>query len=307
MKNILKFINFILTFLICICVLTACSDKPPEITYIYNKGDDKISYDSPLNPKREGYIFDGWFIDEALTIPYDIETNYGQDITIYAKWKIDTTYFVNEASSKAAKACVKITSKYYTDSFNTLTSQGSGVVYKENEMYYFILTNNHVVNKNGDGHIANHTIYDAYGNSYKGELIASDAKYDLAVLRIKKNSNQKFVILEIDESIPEKDEVVISLTSPEGQYNVISCGNMVDHAVVKNEGIIGDDSNILFEVYWTTINIDHGSSGGALINADLKIIGINYAAGKNTNGNIVYSFTVPGHKVVEFLNKNNLR
>ncbi len=37
-------------------------------------------------PTREGYTFDGWFLDESLTTEYDPEGTIESDITLYAKW-----------------------------------------------------------------------------------------------------------------------------------------------------------------------------------------------------------------------------
>lgn len=44
----------------------------------------------PPDPVREGYIFDGWFTDEALTQPYDPSVPITSDMTLYAKWTIQT-------------------------------------------------------------------------------------------------------------------------------------------------------------------------------------------------------------------------
>jgi uncharacterized repeat protein (TIGR02543 family) len=44
----------------------------------------------PKDPSFEGYGFMGWFIDEALTIPYEFDTMPAENVTIYAKWAKDT-------------------------------------------------------------------------------------------------------------------------------------------------------------------------------------------------------------------------
>ncbi|OUQ13303.1 hypothetical protein B5E84_17550 [Lachnoclostridium sp. An14] len=42
----------------------------------------------PAEPTREGYAFDGWYADEGLTIPWDLETDtVSQSMTLYAGWK----------------------------------------------------------------------------------------------------------------------------------------------------------------------------------------------------------------------------
>ncbi|MBE7031196.1 MAG: hypothetical protein E7409_07210, partial [Ruminococcaceae bacterium] len=40
----------------------------------------------PVAPEKEGYIFDGWYADAALTEAYDFDATVGKNITIYAKW-----------------------------------------------------------------------------------------------------------------------------------------------------------------------------------------------------------------------------
>lgn len=40
----------------------------------------------PADPTKAGYVFQGWYIDEALTIPYDFNTPVTYHITLHAKW-----------------------------------------------------------------------------------------------------------------------------------------------------------------------------------------------------------------------------
>jgi uncharacterized repeat protein (TIGR02543 family) len=39
-----------------------------------------------LNPQKEGYTFGGWYLDENLTIVFDLITMPAENITLYAKW-----------------------------------------------------------------------------------------------------------------------------------------------------------------------------------------------------------------------------
>ena len=40
----------------------------------------------PENPSRKGYVFDGWYADKYLTVPYDFDTPVTKSFTLYAKW-----------------------------------------------------------------------------------------------------------------------------------------------------------------------------------------------------------------------------
>lgn len=42
----------------------------------------------PEAPSREGYVFDGWFLDENTTIPWDVSQDpVTESMTLYARWK----------------------------------------------------------------------------------------------------------------------------------------------------------------------------------------------------------------------------
>ena len=77
-------------------------DKAFTATFVVGEGASALTpqvvctgekFYKPSNPKKEGYKFVGWYVDEALTIEYDFKTLATADITLYAKWeeKPDTT------------------------------------------------------------------------------------------------------------------------------------------------------------------------------------------------------------------------
>ena len=47
----------------------------------------------PADPTRENCVFDNWYADAALTVPYDFSAPVTQDLTIYAKWLEDSLYY----------------------------------------------------------------------------------------------------------------------------------------------------------------------------------------------------------------------
>lgn len=62
---------------------------------------DKVSVNEnqtvaqPQDPSRDGYLFRGWYSDEACTMPFDFATSITSNTTIYAKWVEGTKYSVN--------------------------------------------------------------------------------------------------------------------------------------------------------------------------------------------------------------------
>lgn len=51
------------------------------------KANEKV--EKPANPTKTGYVFDKWYSDEDLTIPYNFRTAVSSDLTLYAGWKED--------------------------------------------------------------------------------------------------------------------------------------------------------------------------------------------------------------------------
>ena len=44
--------------------------------------------EEPAPPSREGYLFDGWYLDSGLTVPWDMEEDtVSESMTLYAGWK----------------------------------------------------------------------------------------------------------------------------------------------------------------------------------------------------------------------------
>ena len=67
-------------------------------------------------------------------------------------------------------------------------------------------------------------------------------------------------------------------------------------AVVKGE-------NVTFTVLEHNAETNGGSSGGAILNIDLELIGIHYAGSRDSSGNFVRGYAIPIDKIHEFLNK----
>jgi uncharacterized repeat protein (TIGR02543 family) len=66
----------------------------PEIkTQTINNG-YKIA--RPNDPKKEGFLFDGWYKDPEFTEPFDFQLPVNEDLTIYAKWKEKPEEMISE-------------------------------------------------------------------------------------------------------------------------------------------------------------------------------------------------------------------
>jgi uncharacterized repeat protein (TIGR02543 family) len=82
------------------------------ITFNSNGGSQVAAYNqeagttiiAPNAPTKEGYSFDGWYADQALATPYTFTTMPTQDITVYAKWNVQSFTITFEANGGSVVA-----------------------------------------------------------------------------------------------------------------------------------------------------------------------------------------------------------
>lgn len=164
---------------------------------------------------------------------------------------------------------------------------GSGVIISEDG---YILTNHHVVQGMRGREVDEIKVQLGDGTEYDAELIGSDAKTDVAVLKI-----------EADEALP-----MVKLANSDqlrvGDV-VFAIGNPLDVGLTATQGIVSAlDRNRRGQILGpgsyenfiqTDAAINLGNSGGALIDAWGRLVGINTAIVSGTGGSIGIGFAIP--------------
>ncbi len=172
-----------------------------------------------------------------------------------------------EISKKVGPAVVGVTStmKANTGIFGSSTyaeGTGSGIIISDDG---FIVTNNHVI----DGASAI-TVTLNTGSEYEAELIGSDSKTDLAVLKI--SPKEPLTVAELgDSSTLEVGERAVAIGNPLGMEFFGSTTQGIVSAVNRTITV----ENTTMTVIQTDAAINQGNSGGALVNAYGQVIGIN--------------------------------
>ncbi|NHZ71293.1 MAG: trypsin-like serine protease, partial [Proteobacteria bacterium] len=161
------------------------------------------------------------------------------------------------------------------------TGSGSGVVMSDEG---FIITNNHVVEGS-----TNYSVIFEDGRSYEAELIGTDPLTDLAVLKISADNLVPVEFGSTDDLIIGDPAVAVG--NPLGQDG----GSSVSVGIVSafdRTVEFGDDSR-LFGMLQTDAAINSGSSGGALVDAEGKLIGITSAIGVSQAGPEGIGYAIP--------------
>ena len=298
-------ISLISVFLLSSCEIIANDDEEITVTYVYGDHTESktehvlpLGFVRPDNPTRDGYVFVGWCTDKELTDFHSFSEPLKKSITLYAKWDIDYDYLIEKITDEALLSSVKVEG-YTGNIFNPKKNTGSGVIVSIEDGRYYALTNAHVV-KNSEDSLTVYKVFDAYANEYAAELEYFNAEYDLALLSFIKRSDIELRVAKIDERSPSKDEAVITVGSPAGKFNCYSFGNVLNYKTVEMNFDYAY-SDIDFAVLWTDCYANHGSSGGAVYDTDLELIGIIFAIANEQSGEFKFSFAVPSNKINEFL------
>ena len=183
------------------------------------------------------------------------------------------------------------------------TSEGSGVIYKLEGKTAYIVTNNHVVEKQDGLEVL---LKD--GSRVKATLVGTDSYTDLAVLKVESDKVAAIKPATFGDSDNLKvGEPAIALGSPLGsQYaNSVTSGIISSlNRQVVNQNDEGQTVNI--NAIQTDAAINPGNSGGPLVNMAGQVIGINSSKIVQTESNVSVEgigFAIPSNDVVNVINQ----
>ena len=161
-------------------------------------------------------------------------------------------------------------------------SSGSGVIITDDG---YIVTNNHVIED-----ATNIEVVMSNNARYYAKVIGKDESTDLALLKIKA-ANLSFVKYgDSDEVSP--GEWVLAIGNPFDLNSTVTAG--IVSAKARNIGILRHQSQLNIESFiQTDAAVNPGNSGGALVNLDGELIGVNTAIATSNGAYQGYSFAVP--------------
>jgi serine protease Do len=157
--------------------------------------------------------------------------------------------------------------------------QGSGVIVTADG---YIVTNNHVVADAVDVEVVL-----ADRRQYKGRVVATDPKTDVAVVKI--NASSLPTVAWGDSSALAVGDFVLAIGNPLGlsrtvTFGIVSAVGRADVGVADFEDFVQTDAPI-----------NPGNSGGALVNISGELVGINTAIASPTGGSVGVGFAIPSN------------
>lgn len=157
---------------------------------------------------------------------------------------------------------------------------GSGVFYSSDG---YIVTNNHVVGMADEVEV---TLYD--NRTYEAKVIGKDDKTDLAVIKIEGNDFPTLDFADSDNATV--GEWVLAVGNPFELTSTVTAG--IISAKGRSINLLGGGQAIEAFIQ-TDAAVNPGNSGGALVDAEGRFLGINTAIATRTGVFSGYSFAIP--------------
>lgn len=174
------------------------------------------------------------------------------------------------------------------------TSCGSGVIVCRDDNYYYIVSNYHVV----EGAVTLSVTF-CDGETYEAELCGYDEDMDIALLKVAASDFSFATRSQISVvALGDSEELVVG-------EQVVAIGNALGYGQSVTTGIVSalnrsasTDTNATY--VQTDAAINPGSSGGALLNMDGELIGINTAKVASTDVEGM-GYAIPISQVWDFI------
>jgi len=245
--------------------------------------------DNRIENKIESKLTSGFFDKDypKISIPANFNSNKIlksslPDLTFAANKSIDAvvhvknTSIVKDSDSWALQF-------FYGDDSRKKVGTGSGVIISPDG---YIITNYHVIENSTEVIVTTND-----NREYKAEIIGFDEVNDIAVLKIDTDSNLDYIFFG-DSDSTLIGEWVLAVGNPYNLNSTVTAGIVSSKSRDLNEF---DQKNQSF--IQTDAAVNFGNSGGALVNIQGELIGINTLIQSMTGGYVGYSFAVPSNTV----------
>lgn len=248
-------------------VVTLCANVPSINSKLYGKSNTTIQTIKTTSGTNTNYVSLSSINDTGVSVATKV---------LPSVVGIKVTYAINSVFSQNS---------------STATAEGSGVIISSDG---YILTNNHVVNSSSSNSSSFYELGKAtkitvtlYNDTteYEAKIIGTDSETDLAVIKIDKNDLTAATLG--DSSTVQVGEWCMAIGNPLGMQSSVTTGTI---SALNRE--VTDSDGKTYKVIQTDAAINSGNSGGALVNSNGEVIGINSikASGTGVEG---LGFAIP--------------
>ena len=248
------FIPFISGLLGCSVVIGTCFGIPTIREKLFSNENTNKSNTSSLS--SQGYVSQTSLSNYSDTSVYAANKILPSIVGIKVEYSVNTPLSIFGMQTQAS----------------TATASGSGIIISDDG---YILTNNHIVSTSSEN--AYYEVSEATKvtvtlfndtTEYEAKIIGKDEETDLAVIKVDKTGLTKAEFADSDNI--KVGEFAMAVGNPLGMQSSITCGVI---SAVNRE--VTDTDGKKFTLIQTDAAINAGNSGGALVNSEGKVIGVN--------------------------------
>ncbi len=227
--------------------------------------------------------------------------------------------FIEKVKRQALPANIKIVQLNYSTGYNSssisVSAGASGVIFRKEGNRYFALTALHVISEvrdvdktqtvvlgYDDMDIEKENMGNGVADYYlqfpeiKVDFISE--KYDLAIISFV--SDKEYTVLSLSDEKAKFGDKVATMSNPFGERNIVTAGRLGSRKVWHYEDEIGTfDYTIINHSAVTS----QGSSGSALLNEDMEIVGITLGGNENFFRQFISGMAIPLDQIQLFLNE----
>lgn len=201
------------------------------------------------------------------------------------------------------------------DDINAYSAGASGVIISKKDDKYYVLTAYHVV-KDKDKYLI-HTIHsetlseyrennpnkpkssleDYYNKKLEATLEYTCEESDLAIISFK--SNDDLAVMPVSDVFPEKSDKIMVIGNSDGNFFNVTYGKILSNKLKSFETNDGQSKNMVLR---HNAYVEEGSSGGAVINDEMKLVGINIGGGTDVFGRFKHGVLIPCDQIQTVIN-----
>ena len=258
-----------------LCISTICSILT-LIAYSRVSKNEKIDYQTKFISNPVSAFSVNNITQRNLGTSSLPDLTFAASKTIDAVVHVKNTSIVEESDSWALQF-------FYGDDSKKKVGTGSGVIISPDG---YIITNYHVIENSSEVIVTTNN-----NKEYEAEIIGFDEVTDIAVLKIDSNIKLDYIFFG-DSDSTLIGEWVLAVGNPYNLNSTVTAGIVSSKSRDLNEY---DQKNQSF--IQTDAAVNFGNSGGALVNIQGELIGINTLIQSMTGGYVGYSFAVPSNTV----------
>lgn len=223
------------------------------------------------------------------------ETPLKSSNTVPRKWLSSSPTDFTSAAHVSTPSVVFIETKTQTGynfwmSEDMGSSSGSGVIISPDG---YVVTNNHVINEADEVKVMLND-----NREFAAQVIGTDPTTDLALLKIE-GTNLSYLPFGDSDSL-QIGEWVLAVGNPFKLQSTVTAG--IVSAMGRNINILRTQKYSIESFIQTDAVVNPGNSGGALVNTNGELIGINTAIISNSGQYAGYSFAIPSNLTQKVVN-----